>query len=361
MKTSASFLLAALVVVGFAIVAPAHADQASGTLDVYWIDSEGGGSTLIVTPAEESILIDTGNPGGRDAGRIVTAAKAAGLNRIDYVLLTHFHRDHFGGAAEVAQQIPFGTIYERAIPDGDPDGRTASTFPLQIKPYREIAANRQRLSPGVTIPLKTLKGTPELSLLCMAADQRFIEPTAEQQKLKNPLAGTFPEKSKDTSDNANSAAFLLSFGKFRFMNNGDLSWNLEEKLVSPYNLAGIVDVYQTSHHGLAVSNHPIVLQTVEPTVVVMNNGPFKGGEAGAFSAIRSAKSVQALYQVHQSHNVPAELNAPAEFIANRNDFRGADAANCRAVVIKMSVAADGRSYTLSVPSSGHSKTYQTKG
>ena len=361
MKTYTSFLLIALFAGGFAIVAPAYADQASGTLDVYWIDSEGGGSTLLVTPANESILIDTGNPGGRDAGRIVAAAKAAGLDRIDYVLLTHFHLDHFGGAAEVAQQIPFGTIYERAIPEGDPDGRTASTFPLLIKPYREIAANRQRLSPGVTIPLKIHKGTPELSLLCLAADQRFIEPTAEQQKQTNPLAGKFPEKSKDTSDNANSAAFLLSFGKFRFLNNGDLSWNLEEKLVSPHNLAGIVDVYQTSHHGLAVSNHPIVVQTVEPTVVVMNNGPFKGGEAGAFSAIRSAKSVQALYQVHQSHNVPAEENAPTEFIANRNDFRGADAAKCPAVVIKMSVAADGSSYTLSVPSTGHSTTYQTKG
>ncbi|HTO04542.1 MAG TPA: hypothetical protein VL069_12605 [Opitutus sp.] len=230
-----------------------------------------------------------------------------------------------------------------------------------IKPYREIAAVRQRLAPGVTIPLKNAAGTPALALLCLAADQRFIEPTAEQQLQKNALAGTFPSKSKDTSDNANSAAFLLSFGKFRFMNNGDLTWNLEEKLVSPYNLPGIVDVYQTSHHGLAVSNHPIVVQSVEPTVVVMNNGPFKGGEAGAFSAIRSAKSVQALYQVHQSHNVPAEVNAPAEFIANRNDFKGADAAKCPAAIIKMSVAADGNSYTLSVPSTGHAKTYQTKG
>lgn len=360
MKTSIAPLFAAFLTCSFATPSIICADQASGTLDVYWIDSEGGGSTLIVTPANESVLIDSGNPGGRDASRIVAAAKAAGLTQIDYVLVTHFHLDHFGGAAEVAQQIPFGTIYERAIPDGDPDGRAASTFPLLIKPYREIATVRQRLAPGVAIPLENARGTPALSLVCLAADQKFIEPTAEQRREKNALTGTFPAKSKDTSDNANSAAFLLSFGQFRFMNNGDLTWNLEAKLVSPYNLAGSVDVYQTSHHGLAVSNHPIVMQTVEPTVVVMNNGPFKGGEAGTFAAIRSAKSVQALYQVHQSHNVPAELNAPAEFIANHNDFRGADAAKCSAAVIKMSVAADGSSFTLSVPSTGHSKTYQTK-
>src|SRR5882724_3004341 len=123
----------------------AFANSKDKALDVYWIDSEGGGSTLIVTPNDESVLIDAGNPGARDPGRIVAAAKAAGLTKIDYVLLTHFHLDHFGGAAEVAQQIPFGTIYERAIPEGDPDGNAPSTFPLLIKPYRAIAAPRQRL------------------------------------------------------------------------------------------------------------------------------------------------------------------------------------------------------------------------
>ena len=337
-----------------------RADGKSKTLDVYWIDSEGGGSTLIVTPANESVLIDTGNPGGRDAGRIVAAAKAAGLKKIDYVLLTHFHLDHFGGAAEVAQQLPFGAIYQRMIPEGDPDGRAPSTFPLLIKPFREIVAKREQLSPGVVVPLKEAEGTPSLSLVCLAADQKFVEPTSEQRQRKNALTGTFPSKNTDRSDNANSAVFVLSFGGFRFMNSGDLSWNLEEKLVTPYNLVGLVDVYQTSHHGLAVSNHPVVLQTVKPTVVVMNNGPYKGGEAGSFTAIRSSNSVEAIYQVHRSQNVPSEENSPAEFIANDNDFKGADAAKCPANVIKMTVAADGRSYTLSVPSTGHSKTYRTR-
>src|SRR5687768_8420741 len=156
----------------------ARADQKTGTLDFYWVDSEGGGSTLIVTPNNESVLIDTGNPGARDPSRIVSAAKAAGLSKLDYVLITHWHGDHFGGAAEVAKQVPFGTIYQRAIPDGDPDGRAQSTFQVQIKPFREIAAKRETLAPGVSIPLKAVTGggAPKLELRCLAADQKLVEP-----------------------------------------------------------------------------------------------------------------------------------------------------------------------------------------
>ncbi len=349
-------LLALLVVLPFA-----RADQKTRTLDFYWVDSEGGGSTLIVTPAGESVLIDTGNPGGRDAARIVAAAKAAGLSRLDHVLITHFHIDHFGGAAEVAQQLQIGTIHERAIPEADPDGRKQSTFPVQIRPYRNIAAQRARLQPGAAVPLASASGVPDLELRCLAADRKFVEPTAAQRRTRNPLTGTVPPKPDDPSDNASSAVFLLSFGPFRFFAGGDLTWNMEEKLVTPYNLAGTVDVYQTNHHGLEVSNHPVLVQSLEPTVVVMNNGPKKGGQPGSFAAIRAAKSVQALYQVHQSYNVPAEANAPREFIANHENLTGPAAAGCPAHVVKMSVAPDGRSYTLAIPAHGHSRTYRTRG
>ena len=351
-------------IVAFAITVPAlQADQKSKTLDVYWVDSEGGGSTLIVTPANESVLIDTGNPGGRDSSRIVAAAKAAGLTKIDHVFITHWHVDHFGGAAEVAAQVSFGTIYQRAIPESDPDGRKQSTFPVQIKPFRDIATKREVLKAGLSIPLRagTGGGAPKLELRCIAADQKFVEPTAAQRAKKNPLTGTVPAKPTDMSDNANSAVFLLSFGDFRFFDGGDLTWNLEEKLVTPYNLPGVVDVYQTNHHGLEVSNNPVLVQSLEPTVVVMNNGPKKGGQPGTFAAVHSAKSVQAFYQVHKSYNVPEAENTAHDLIANHENLTGAAAANCPANVIKMTVAADGKSYTISVPSTGHSKTYRTKG
>lgn len=354
-----AFLLARWSLALFAAVALASAGVKDKALDIYWIDSEGGGSTLIVTPNGESVLIDTGNPGGRDPARIVAAARAAGLARIDYVLLTHFHIDHFGGAAEVAQQVPFGTIYQRAIPDHDPDGRTPSTFPMQIKPFREIAAKRVPLAAGVTIPLQSVSGGPRLALRCLAADQKFVEPTAAQAKVKNPLTGTGAAKKIEPSDNDNSAVFVLEFGAFRFFDGGDLTWNFEEQLVTPINLAGNVDVYQTDHHGLAVSNNPVLLQSLAPTVVVMNNGPRKGGQAGVFEAMKTVPSIQARYQLHKSMNVPAAENAPDEFIANLVEAKPAD--TCTANIIKLSVAPDGKSYTISIPANGHSRTYRTRG
>lgn len=361
MKTKLPRFVAGACALAVGFTASVRADQKSKTLDVYWVDSEGGGSTLVVTPAGESVLIDTGNPGGRDPARIIAAAKAAGLAKIDHVLLTHYHIDHFGGGAEVAQVVPFGAVYQRAMPAGDPDGRAQSSFPVQIKAWNEIAAPRVTLAPGVNVPLKSGgAGAPKIELRCLAADQKFVEPTAAQAKAKNPRTGSVPAKAADKSDNANSAVFVLSFGAFRFFDGGDLTWNLEERLVSPANLVGVVDVYQTNHHGLGVSNNPVLVQSIEPTVVVMNNGPQKGGEAGTFAAIKSAKSVQATYQVHESFKSPAD-NAPAEFIANRGNRVGAEAAKCEANVIKMTVAADGKSYTIAVPSTGHTRTYKTKG
>lgn len=338
---------------------PVLAGQKDKTLDIYWVDSEGGGSTLIVTPNDESVLIDTGNPGGRDPGRIVAAAKAAGLTKLDYVLLTHYHGDHFGGGAEVAQQLPIGTIFERGVPEGDPDGRATSSFQTQIKPWREIAAKREKLAPGVLIPLRAVSGGPKLELLCVAADKKAIEPTAAQLKQKNPLVGTPLAKPIPPTDNDNSAVFLLSFGGFKFFDGGDLTYEYEAKLVTPHNLVGTVDVYQTNHHGLDVSNNPVLIQSLAPTVSVMNNGPRKGGQPASFAALKSVPSLQARYQVHKSLNVPAEENAPAEYTANHGELTGTAAKDCPGHVIKLSVAPDGKTYTISIAATGHSKTYTT--
>jgi len=96
------------------------------TLDIYWIDSEGGGSTLIVTPEGESVLVDTGNPGGRDPQRIQKVAKeVAGLERIDHVVITHFHADHFGGLAELAALMPIGTLHDKGCAGRQPGWQTA--------------------------------------------------------------------------------------------------------------------------------------------------------------------------------------------------------------------------------------------
>src|SRR5260221_1408730 len=83
-------------------------------LQIYFIDVEGGQATLFVTPAGQSLLIDTGWPNNnfRDADRIVTAAKDAGITKLDYVLITHYHDDHVGGAPQLAQRIPIDTFID---------------------------------------------------------------------------------------------------------------------------------------------------------------------------------------------------------------------------------------------------------
>src|ERR1700691_4678 len=96
-------------------------------LQVYFIDVEGGQSTLFVTPTGQSLLIDTGWPdnNGRDADRILAATKAAGISKIDYVLLTHYHNDHTGGVPQLVERVPVGTFIDHgANIDTKPEGPT---------------------------------------------------------------------------------------------------------------------------------------------------------------------------------------------------------------------------------------------
>ena len=193
------------------------------TLDIYWVDVEGGGATLMVTPMGESVLIDTGNPGGRDPKRIFkVASEVAGLKKIDHLVITHMHGDHFGGAAELSQMIPIGMVHDNGIPERDPDGGKDSSFLLKIRPYREMnAEGRSVINPGEVLPLKApgYAGAPKLALRCLCARQQTVPPRPNEI-FTNPLCEGGKEKAPDTSDNANSIVLLLQFGSFRFFDGG---------------------------------------------------------------------------------------------------------------------------------------------
>ena len=338
-----SFLALATIPTG-----PAWAGATDKRLDVYWVDVEGGAATLIVTPDGESVLVDAGFPGGRDAGRIhKVASEVAHLSRIDHLVVTHYHLDHFGGVAELAGLMPVLNLYERGI---DTAPETERNDP-RAEAYKKAAVGRRTIvQPGMEIPLRGRKGAEKTRVRFLAASQKFIAPKGA--KKNEAICQDLGEREPDPSDNANSVVLVVEHGGFRFFDAGDLTWNLEGRLVCPMDLVGPVDVYQSTHHGVDNSNNPVVIRTLQPTVVVFNNGPRKGGDPESMAAVRSSPAVKAVYQVHRNVR-EGTLNTVDSRIANQEE-------NCQGEFIKMSVDPEGGSYILSVPSTGYSEAYKTR-
>jgi competence protein ComEC len=324
------------------------AGPADGRLDVYWIDVEGGAATLLVTPAGESVLIDSGNPDRRDADRIVkTLGEVAKLKQIDHLIITHYHRDHFGGATLLADVVPIRNLYDNGQFDGMPDNPGKAYFDLKV-------GAKHIVKPGDMLPLKQIEQpAAQVSLNFLGGKKTFIDPP-EGAGDNAAVCAAAREKERDGSDNANSIVMVVEFGGWRLFDAGDLTWNQEARLVCPKNIVGEVDVYQVTHHGLDSSNNPLVLQSLKPQVAIMNNGPTKGCLPEVFANLKETKSLSAIYQVHKNLRPDgATSNVADEYIANKE-------LACQGNLIKLSVAPDGQSYTVSIPANKHERTFETR-
>jgi competence protein ComEC len=296
------------------LAAAPHGQSGPRTLDIYLIDVEGGGATLFVAPSGEAVLVDTGNGGaaaGRDADRIMAAVKAAGLARIDHLITTHWHGDHYGAMAELATRIPISHFLDHG-PSVESTG-AVTQFLQQTYPGLFARGKHTVVAPGDRIPLKDI-------------DWRIV--TSNGKAVTTPLAGAgqanascaaFKPQPEDKTDNAQSVGSVISFGRFRAAHLGDLTWNKEFDLMCPTNRVGTVDLFVVSHHGLAVSNSEALVHGLAPRVAIMNNGSRKGGPPEVMKTIYSSPGLEDLWQLHFSVLSGQEFTVPGLFIANTFD------------------------------------------
>jgi beta-lactamase superfamily II metal-dependent hydrolase len=328
-----------------------HAGQRSAAarmLDIYWIDVEGGAATLIVSPSGQSLLVDAGwRKDDRDANRIhEVATRVAGLKKIDYLVLTHFHADHVGGVGALSKLMPIDRFLDHGDTVENRPGQAADEWALYLEASK---GKRSQPKPGDKIPLKGL------DITVVAANGELIaQPVEGGGPNRADICRNPAQKKPDTSENGRSVGFLLRYGNFEFLDLGDLTWNKEIEMVCPVNRLGRIDLLQVSHHGMDLSGAPPFLNSLGARAAVMNNGPRKGGVGSYLDTLKNAPGLEDLWQLHLSLVTERERNTAEPLIANLDEE-----AACTGHYIKASVAQDGR-YTITNSRNNVSKSYVSR-
>ena len=314
-----------------------------GKLRVFAVDVEGGQATLFVTPAGQSLLIDTGYPDndGRDVNRIAAVVKEAGLQKVDYVLITHYHTDHVGGVAQLLDKVQVGAFIDHG-PNREDDATTQRMYVAYEKAVSSKKLKRILVKPGDVLPIVGMKAT------VVSADGKLIDAPLEGGGEPNPHCKDAEARPPDATENARSLGIQIVFGKLKLLDLGDLTWDKEMELVCPANKLGHADVYIVSHHGMNMSSSPAMVHAVGARVAIMDNGTKKGGSAPALETIGSAPGLETLWQLHFSEEGGEELNTADDYIANTET----DAGN----FLELSGSGDG-SFDIRNPRTGLVKHY----
>jgi beta-lactamase superfamily II metal-dependent hydrolase len=319
--------------------------DAAKPLQIYFVDVEGGQATLVVSPSGQSLLIDAGWPGnaGRDAARILAAAREAGLRQIDYVLITHYHRDHVGGVPQLVDRIKVGTFI-----DHGPNLEASQVTRVDYAAYEKAIAGHPHVvvHPGWKVPIKGI----EVQVLT-AAGEHITTPLAGDGGA-NSYCKSEPVPPDDASENARSVGVLITYDRFRFLDLGDLTKKKELELACPNNLLGNVGLFLVTHHGSDLSNPKALVWALDPRVAVIDNGARKGASPAAWQIVRDAPGLEDLWQLHYAVESDKDHNADSDHIANVKE-------NCEGKYLKVTADPDG-SFTLTNARTGYQKTYAKK-
>ena len=342
--------------------------QGRKTLDIYSIDVEGGGATLFVSPSGASALVDTGyQSNGRDADRIVAAAKDAGLAQIDYVITSHYHGDHMGGLAELASRFPI-----KHLVDHGPNSTPQSSGTAFIQGYLELAGK---------LPRTSVKAGDKISIagldwLVVASDGTLLSKPLPGAGRPNPACAGFQKQEETNFEDFHSVGSIVSFGKFRIAHLADLTVNYEFQLMCPNNLLGTVDAWIVSNHGQPRSGSAVLAHGLQPRVAIMNNAARKGGVPDVMKIVYAIPGLEDLWQLHFSLLGGQAYAVPGMFIASTLDEQPETvpvapmapappggtlppppAHNGRAFWIKVSAQQDG-TFTVVNSRNGFGKTYR---
>jgi beta-lactamase superfamily II metal-dependent hydrolase len=325
---------------------------AAATLEMYAIDV-GGKAFLLVSPAGETILIDAGGPATVD--RIVEACKAAGVKKIDYMVVSHYDGDHVGGVPALAARMPIGTFVDHGanVQLANPN------YLKNVDAYLALAAKGQRLvvKAGDRIPIKGFD-----ALVVMAAGKAIAEPLPGAGQ-PNPACDTTPRKvwgldergildNHDTNENSQAITLLVTYGRFRMLDPADLTWNKDRELMCPVNRVGAVDLYMTANHGMDNANSPLMVHALRPRVVIADNPTSHGATPEVFRIIEASPGLEDYWQMNYVPAGGEKANVPPDFIANVAGGPGGK-------WIKISAEQDG-TFTVTNTRNNFAKTYQPR-